>query len=373
MNAALLKRLVTSGCSNEFDEETNRKIQVVNLFSFVGTGITAALGVRALLAQEFSLAFLLVAASALFALSRQIQIWFNTAVGRLISVSLLIGCLMVLIALLVVTGGVHNTGPLWIYIVPPVAMFLAGFRRGLLAIGGFVMIISILLFFPNDTLLLTHYPTEFKTRLLYSFLTVTFLSAFYEFSRQKTFDTVIQLSDRFERQALEDPLTNLANRRGMQNHLDLEVARAQRMKSPLSIVLVDIDHFKSINDTYGHSSGDIVLSQVSKLFKSKIRHQDRVARWGGEEFLFVLPDTEEINACYLANKIRQQLNDTLIRLDNDKITVTASFGVCEVDENTNLKRALTLADKALYYAKDHGRNLVMTASSLPTEESDSTT
>ena len=360
----ILRRLVKQGCSDQFNEETNRKIVVINLFAFVGVSITLVLGLRALTANDYPLSLTLLFATTLFGVSQQLHLRIDGAVGRILSMNLLLTCLMGLMAILIVTGGESGTGPLWIYIVPPVAMFFGGFRRGLMSIFGFTLLISVLLFFPDGRLLMTNYTFEFKTRLIYSFMTVTFLSAFYEYSRQRTFETLQRLSEQFEQQALHDPLTRLPNRRGIQQHLNFELARIDRNGRPFSVVLADIDHFKLINDTYGHDNGDNVLVRISKLFVQRLRKQDQVARWGGEEFLFVLPDTPENNAVMLANKIRQTLAQNPIMLDGKRIDVSASFGVCEINADVELDRALSLADKALYKAKSMGRNCVVAATQL---------
>ncbi|WP_220100209.1 GGDEF domain-containing protein [Alteromonas antoniana] len=360
----ILRRLVKQGCSDQFNEETNRKIVVINLFAFVGVSITLVLGLRALTANDYPLSLTLLFATTLFGVSQQLHLRIDGAVGRILSMNLLLTCLMGLMAILIVTGGESGTGPLWIYIVPPVAMFFGGFRRGLMSIFGFTLLISVLLFFPDGRLLMTNYTFEFKTRLIYSFMTVTFLSAFYEYSRQRTFETLQRLSEQFEQQALHDPLTRLPNRRGIQQHLSFELARIDRNGRPFSVVLADIDHFKSINDTYGHDNGDNVLTRISKLFVQRLRRQDQVARWGGEEFLFVLPETPENNAVMLADKIRQTLAQNPILLDGKRIDISASFGVCEVNADVELDRALSLADKALYKAKSMGRNCVVAATQL---------
>lgn len=359
-----LRRLVKQGCSDQLNEETNRKIVVINLFAFVGVSITLAMGLRALTVSDYPLALTLLGATTLLGISQQLHLRIDGAVGRILSMNLLLTCLMGLMAILIVTGGESGTGPLWIYIVPPVAMFFGGFRRGLISIFGFTLLISVLLFFPDDRLLMTEYKFEFKTRLIYSFMTVTFLSAFYEYSRQRTFETVRRLSEQFEQQALHDPLTRLPNRRGIQQHLNYELARIDRNGRPFSVVLADIDHFKSINDNYGHDNGDNVLTRISKMFAQRLRKQDQVARWGGEEFLFVLPETPENNAVMLAEKIRQTLAQNPILLDGKRIEVSASFGVCEVNGDVELNRALSLADKALYKAKSMGRNCVVAATQL---------
>lgn len=272
---------------------------------------------------------------------------------------------MALTLLLVITGGKDNTGPLWIYLVPPVTMFFAGFIRGLLALVAYTIACTIVLFGFNEADFVANYSYAFKTRLLYSFATVTFLSAFYEYSRQKSYDTALYLSEQFERQAKHDHLTQLLNRRGAQQCLEREYARMQRNKRHFSIAIADIDRFKSINDSLGHEQGDEVLRQISNIFKTRSRGQDVLARWGGEEFMFIFNDTDEAGAVKALEQIRATLNNAPLNINGNEIYITSSFGVCEVTPNIDISSAIRLADKALYHAKDHGRNHVCAASTLP--------
>ena len=161
-----------------------------------------------------------------------------------------------------------------------------------------------------------------------------------------------------------DALTNLPNRRGIQKFIDHEINRAKRQQEHLTLILSDIDRFKQVNDNYGHDGGDIALRHVADLFKEVIRDQDGVARWGGEEFLFVLPTTNENNGVVLAEKIRARLETTPVQIQNTSLTITASFGVAQINLANGLNNALSLADKALYKAKEKGRNKVLSASSL---------
>ena len=359
MPVKYFEKLLSRGCRSKYDEETNRRIVVINLFALVGVSLTFILGVTAVLAEDWTLGFSLLAASSLFFLASQIQASARSRFGHLVAVYLLTGCLMGLETYLIITGGYDNTGPLWIYLLPPVAMFFGGFGRGLVVMGGFTILIGIILFFPHDALLLTDYTHAFKTRLMYSFATVTFLSAFYEYSRQRTYQRVRDLSAEFERQALHDPLTKLPNRRGMRQLMEQEIRRHQRNKQPLSVVLTDIDNFKKVNDTYGHGNGDIILKRTADILRQNVRRQDLVCRWGGEEFLIVLPETNEKNAGTLADKIRSTLAKSDVWLEERKVTITASFGICEINEDLSVDRALTLADNALYQAKHQGRNCVV--------------
>lgn len=357
-------RLIRRGTQPQLDDNTNRRILVVNLFSLVGVAITLLLGIRALVVADWPLAALLLISAMIFAAAQITQQIMNNQVGRIIGMCMLLSCLMLLMAFLIVTGGASNTGPLWIYTVPPITLFFAGFRRGLMIVCGFALLMSIILFTPHDALLITSYSMAFKTRLLLSFMTITFLSAFYEYSRETSYEKAVTLREKFEQQALHDQLTGLPNRRGAYAHIDQERRRMRRSGRPMSLILADIDHFKAINDGFGHSTGDVVLQRVATLFVDRLRAQDVVSRWGGEEFLFVLPDTPEQSAVYVAEHLRSALASLPVFVDGNAHNVTASFGVCEFNLDAELDRALSLADTALYKAKDAGRNRVTAASAL---------
>lgn len=326
--------------------------------------ITLVLGIRALFSEQLSLGIVLLSSATLFGLCKGVLLHSKLKNNHIIAPTLLVLCLIGLMLYLVIFGGVAGTGPLWIFVLPPVAMFFAGVFWGVITVGLFIALCAVILFSPDNTLLIASYPFEFKVRLLLSFGTVTFLSAFYEHSRQTSFTIIRDISEKFERQALYDALTNLPNRRGIQKFIDHEINRAKRQQEHLTLILCDIDRFKQVNDNYGHDGGDIALRHVSDLFKEVIRDQDGVARWGGEEFLFVLPTTNENNGVVLAEKIRATLETTPVQIQNTSLTITASFGVAQINLANGLNNALSLADKALYKAKEKGRNKVLSASSL---------
>lgn len=330
----------------------------------VGMSITFALGISAMIDNDRVLGIVLLSSSALFGLCKALLLHSKVLYNHVLAPFILVVSLAGLMLYLVITGGVANTGPLWIYVLPPVAMFFAGVVYGVITVAVFITLCSYILFAADGWFVVAQYTTEFKLRLLYSFATVTFLSAFYEHSRQTSFNIVKDLSDKFEKQAQQDILTRLPNRRGIQQFIEFESARARRQKKPLTLILCDIDRFKRVNDQYGHDGGDVVLKHVSDLFKASIREQDGVARWGGEEFLFVLPDTEESNAVVLAEKVRETLATSPVDIQQKNVVITASFGVAQIDFEQGLDKALTLADKALYKAKEKGRNKVLSASSL---------
>ncbi|NVJ58839.1 MAG: GGDEF domain-containing protein [Gammaproteobacteria bacterium] len=169
--------------------------------------------------------------------------------------------------------------------------------------------------------------------------------------------------EELDRVARFDPLTSVYNRRAMQEFFDLEVARTKRNKSTMSIVLCDIDFFKSINDDYGHDCGDYVLTHVAVLIKQSLRENDILCRWGGEEFLIMMPETDIEKSRRVAERIRDKIDHMNIayKMDKDKqeLHVTLTFGCAQFDESEDIAKTIKRADDALYEGKEAGRNRVI--------------
>ncbi|WP_234979961.1 GGDEF domain-containing protein [Fibrobacter sp. UWEL] len=162
----------------------------------------------------------------------------------------------------------------------------------------------------------------------------------------------------YEKSSKEDPLTGCLNRAGFSSVLLLEQENLSKNDSPVSFVILDIDHFKQINDAFGHNVGDEVLVNLTKLIQSKIRNTDALVRWGGEEFVILCGDTPIQNAQFLAEKLRMAIESTpLIKQQQ----VTCSFGIAEMIAGEDPKRLFERADKALYASKEGGRNRVTSA------------
>ena len=159
-----------------------------------------------------------------------------------------------------------------------------------------------------------------------------------------------------------DGLTGVYNHRYFQNTLDQEISRATRTEGSLSLMLIDIDHFKMFNDTHGHQTGDFVLVQFSKTLKENLRNYDTLARYGGEEFVVILPETNLEEAMSVAEKLRNAIASSTFSDNKDSYSVTASFGVTSsrpaLDDNFTKSRFVSQADEALYDAKEKGRNRV---------------
>lgn len=156
-----------------------------------------------------------------------------------------------------------------------------------------------------------------------------------------------------------DPLTGLYNRRTFLKRIENEAMRFKRSQKPFSILFGDIDFFKKINDTYGHSAGDDILINISKLLTTEKREIDQVARWGGEEFLILLPETDLKGAVQLGNKIREMISAQPIIYEGKEIQVTMSFGASKYNGEISIEKTIDLADQRLYRAKETGRNKVI--------------
>jgi diguanylate cyclase (GGDEF)-like protein/PAS domain S-box-containing protein len=171
-----------------------------------------------------------------------------------------------------------------------------------------------------------------------------------------------RLQSRLENMANTDSLTGLSNRQSFLHRAEKEFSRARRYARPLATVMIDVDHFKDINDRYGHAAGDIVLREVSAICQCSLRGSDLLGRVGGEEFVLLLPDTPQSNAIYVAERMREQLAKTPIDVDGVVVTITASFGVASLcDADINFNSILERADEAMYHAKHDGRNKVKSA------------
>jgi diguanylate cyclase (GGDEF)-like protein len=172
------------------------------------------------------------------------------------------------------------------------------------------------------------------------------------------------LRETLQHQSLRDPLTGLFNRRYLEENLARELHRCARRRTPLSLLMIDVDHFKRFNDTHGHAAGDALLAQVGRTIAGSIRAEDMACRYGGEEFTVILPETDAATAHARAETIRRALESTsLVHLRQTLGPVTASIGVSTWPEDgTTPEVLLQVADAWLYRAKAEGRNRVLPAS-----------
>mgnify|MGYP002621629068 CR=1 FL=1 len=183
--------------------------------------------------------------------------------------------------------------------------------------------------------------------------------AHLELEVYKRTEELAKANDRLKTISRTDELTGLPNRRDLREKIIYEISRFDRSKRNFSFLFVDIDKFKEFNDHYGHVCGDIVLKSVAETMKNSLRKQDIIARWGGEEFLALLPETPIGGASLVAERIRKKIADMEILFANQKLRVTITVGVAEYNERLGMEHSINLADRALYEGKQTGRNKVV--------------
>jgi two-component system cell cycle response regulator len=174
-------------------------------------------------------------------------------------------------------------------------------------------------------------------------------------------EELMRAQEALREQAIRDPLTNCYNRRCVLDLMEKECARSGREGKPLGVVMIDLDHFKSINDTYGHTVGDEALKQVVNLIQSQMRNYDVLGRYGGEEFLVLLPGCDDLCVASHAERLRQAVEKERIAVNDLSLRITASFGATSAPpgDGTSAGDLIRAADEALLVAKRKGRNRVI--------------
>lgn len=179
-------------------------------------------------------------------------------------------------------------------------------------------------------------------------------------------DELRRRNDELDRVGRTDALTGLRNRRDVEGYLRQQVSLSRRNASPLAVLLFDVDHFKNVNDTHGHAGGDAVLREVAARLAGHVRLEDTVGRWGGEEFLAVMPMTTAAEGAVVADRIRAALSDRPCSLDDGAVTLPVTISVgCAAGTRESAEELVARADAALYEAKRTGRNRVVVAAALP--------
>ncbi len=337
------------------ERENKQVLRMLIWLSTVGALFLAAIGAKAWFANHTTHALVLWSFIALITLNLACfartgnQGWHKA--GLLTIAGLLF-------TYLIASGGESNTGPLWFYIFPPLLFFLTDLKTGSAVLLVCCLIAVIVFQFPGLPLVTAEYSSDFKIRF---FATLAFESIFcfvLEASRLRVRNELLALAEAHAHAARTDELTGLSNRRDMQNHLATEYSRHQRSGHNFSIALIDLDLFKKINDQHGHDVGDEVLRKFAELMQTVIRQTDVAARWGGEEFLILLPDTSLLQALTLAERLRSEVSRQPFRLRKQELAVSISVGVCSIAKVRSLDDLLKQADLNLYRAKESGRNRI---------------
>lgn len=257
---------------------------------------------------------------------------------------------------LVYQGGYNNTALYWVFPFPAILFGLLGVRNALIGNGILLSVLSLMLFIP-DTIIAQYKDAEASRFIasLFIVITVCWINDFY---RQKSHHALDLMYQNKDLQANTDSLTGLANRRFIDAHVHANLLLRANSFFPLALIMCDIDHFKQLNDKFGHEAGDEVLKKVAQLFQQNLRQHDIACRFGGEEFLLVLPHTDHQSARLVAEKVRVACEQQSLVIAAPDYTVTASFGVAVCTGAADFNQALKLADQQLYFSKQQGRNRV---------------
>ncbi len=340
-----------SGVSEDDSAYDIRQIHLINAFHFIGFLFLFPLGINALYHTLDALSFALLSVAIFLIVN---YYYLKISKNKVFASYIMATLFFVLFVYLVYTGGFDNTGPLWIYALPIISMFLLGFRVGLASMALFLMVLILILFVIDIPL----YTYDFKVRIILSLLVVTFLASVYEYLQERTFSKLHTLSKELEKVSYRDHLTQVYNRHGIHKKLQNICTRYQTENQNFSVMICDIDYFKKINDNYGHIAGDEVLKKVASEIKTIIRKDDLLGRWGGEEFLVVLPNATLDDAYKIGEKIRKSIAHTSFKYDEHTIAMTVSIGVAEKDNTRPVSDIIRQADTHLYSAKKQGRNTV---------------
>lgn len=270
----------------------------------------------------------------------------------------LVAGLSLFFLVLVATGGSTNTGFVWVFVFPMLHFFTFSFRVGLTLFLSVLAGLAIILLLPGQPLLSAKYSDVMRHRIFFAYLFIGCASIASEFIQWRAQQKIDDLMARLVELSSTDQLTGLYNRRAFLERVDYERKRSLRDGFAMSLIMLDIDHFKAINDRYGHNRGDIALKALAECLCSNIRQQDTPARWGGEEFILLLPETGEEGAAFLAESLRREAERLPIECNGESFSLTVSLGVCRYDLSADPDDNIGCADQALYEAKRLGRNRV---------------
>lgn len=257
---------------------------------------------------------------------------------------------------LLVSGGESGTGIFWLYAYPLLVFSILGMHAGALVMAAILSASLCILTIPGWLHLDLVYSASTKLRFSGSMLFVTIMAYTMERARVSAAVAHARVSSALEDLARTDELTGLLNRRGMAERIDAELARSVRDNQEMSVVICDVDFFKKINDRYGHDVGDEVLVRLADRLKETVRGSDSVGRWGGEEFIVLLPNTCIEQAFVLIERIRQLIAEEAFQFGQRSLDVSISCGLASTKFSTEYAGLLKAADISLYEAKAGGRN-----------------
>lgn len=260
-----------------------------------------------------------------------------------------------LIAMLIIFIEFSHYGLYWVSFIPVSSYFLLGRKKGFwVTLSIFIALLAFMLT-RYSSWLESGFTPESLVNVFMALLCLTILVHYFEIIRQEATLMIQNKNTELEKLSITDKLTGIYNRFKLDEMIEYELMNAERYKRIFSVIIGDIDRFKSINDSFGHFAGDSVLKETSSLIRQTCRKIDTIGRWGGDEFLIICPETSLSGARSLAETIRSSVEKHTFSINQE---ITISLGVSEYQINDNAVALIKRADDALYSAKDHGRNRV---------------
>ena len=353
---ALFQDIIYGGFSKETSADVRRQVLISCLFSLIGSILLLAFGIDGLFRGNW----LLSGVTFLYACILGANYTYIRRTGNYRVSSRIIVFLMISLCLyLLCSGGSGNTGPLWFFVLPSLIYYVLGLLWGTVTLAILLLVVLVLLLAPDNPLMIAQYSVEFLQRFFGALLSVSILALVYEYTREDGRRELIALSHELDLLSRRDELTGLANRRDIIEQLDGELSRFERNNRIFSILVADIDYFKDVNDTHGHECGDLVLQEIARVLRSNTQKRDCVSRWGGEEFLILLPETTGQQAVGTAERLRLAVENLMVICNSSVVSVTVSIGVAEFQSGMSLNDLINRADDLLYQAKASGRNRVI--------------
>jgi diguanylate cyclase (GGDEF)-like protein len=244
---------------------------------------------------------------------------------------------------------------LWALLIPPVSYFVLGRILGSTISSLFFVFFIISLYIYPPTLTPDYLDANSLANIIGSFISCGLLVRYYEFSRMDTLIELQRSNGELRKLSETDKLTALYNRLKLDDMLEREIVRSEKNQKPLSVIMIDVDDFKRVNDTFGHLVGDSVLMQCAYLLKKNLPPHVVIGRWGGEEFLIICPHTDVVAAATISDNLRNLIENYAF---DGKIRFTISLGVAAWIEGDTVDSLVRKADHAMYQAKDRGKNAV---------------
>jgi diguanylate cyclase (GGDEF)-like protein len=327
--------------------EDRRRAYLLYFSSSIGGAFILAMALLSLFQQRWVIAGALIASAVGLALIAWVCFRYNETRITSVVVSVV---LMSLALFLVVTGAVEGTGVFYSYTLAFLMVMFTGPRLSLLFIAIYLTALLLLLNF--DAAWVYQYTEAQYSRILISKVAMFSLANAGEWIRVASHERVSDAATSSLQMALTDSLTGAMNRNGA----SALMKDWDENQYPAVIAVIDLDHFKQVNDEFGHDSGDYVLEYYARYIRSQLKGKDIFARWGGEEFVAVLPATNILQAVKLVDAIREHFTHHTFRLHGHGFTVTMSAGITQLMSADQFEESLKQADVHLYHAKNAGRN-----------------